>query len=170
MSRKNHKNSDRHPDRAMECVATTDHTLCGIPEFDASRCRAASRGLGRRRPINFGDKRRLVSAQEVLDAWQAGHERAGKLRKGRRADDHQQGNAVSHDSVALVSLIADAMIMGERDPATLANRLQPLFVGRVRRKVICVPLDRQTGRRENLGKALTEIAIGEIDKAQAARS
>ncbi len=75
-----------------------------------------------------------------------------------------------HDGVALVRFVADAAIVGERDPAALTNSLQPHFVGRVRRKVIRVSLDRQTGRPENLGKALTEIAIGEIDKAQAARS
>jgi hypothetical protein len=44
------------------------------------------------------------------------------------------------------------------------------FVGGVRRKVIPVSLDRQTARSENLGKALSEVAIGEIDKRQAARS
>jgi hypothetical protein len=33
-----------------------------------------------------------------------------------------------------------------------------------------VSLDRQAGRFQNLGKALAEIAIGEIDKTQAARS
>ena len=60
--------------------------------------------------------------------------------------------------------------MGERDPATLPSRLKPCLVRCVRRKVILVSLDRETARPENLGKALAEIAIGEIDKAQAARS
>jgi hypothetical protein len=38
------------------------------------------------------------------------------------------------------------------------------------REMIGVPLDRQSTRFQNLGKTLAEIAIGKIDKAQAARS
>jgi hypothetical protein len=60
--------------------------------------------------------------------------------------------------------------MSECDPAALSDRLQPHLVGGVRRKVIPVSLDRQAARPENLGKALSEVAIGEIDKRQAARS
>ncbi len=82
--------------------------------------------------------------QEVLNDRQTGWERAGKVRKGRRADDHQQGDAVAHDGIAFVRFVADTSIMGERDPAALANRLQPHFVGRVWCEVIRVPLDRQT--------------------------
>jgi hypothetical protein len=33
-----------------------------------------------------------------------------------------------------------------------------------------MPLHCQTARRENLGKALTEVAIGKIDERQTARS
>jgi hypothetical protein len=60
--------------------------------------------------------------------------------------------------------------MGERDPAPLADLLQPDLVGSIRRKVVCMALNRQTARPENLGKAFSKIAICEIDKAQAARS
>jgi hypothetical protein len=37
-------------------------------------------------------------------------------------------------------------------------------------KMIGVALDRQAGGFQNLGESLAEIAIGEIDKVQAARS
>jgi hypothetical protein len=85
-----------------------------------------------------------VSGKEVLDAGQGCHERAGKLRKGRRADDHQQGDAMSDDGIPLVRLVTDVSIMGQSDPAALPDFLQPHLIGRVRRKVISMRLDRQT--------------------------
>jgi hypothetical protein len=111
-----------------------------------------------------------VQGKEALDAWQSCHERAGKVRKGRRADDHQQGHAVPHDGIALVRLVTDAAIMGQRDPTAIPDLRQPYFVSGIRRKVICMPLDCETARPESLREALTEVAIGKIDNRQAARS
>ncbi len=74
-----------------------------------------------------------------------------------------------HDRVAFVRLVADAAVMGKRDPAAVTDRLQPCFIGRVVGEMIGVALDRQTAGFQNLRKALAEVAIGEIDKAQAAR-
>ncbi len=75
-----------------------------------------------------------------------------------------------HNSIALVRFIANPTIMSERDPAVFADRFKPNFIRGVRREVIRVPFDSQTARSENLGKALSEIAIGKVDEAQAARS
>jgi hypothetical protein len=111
-----------------------------------------------------------VPGKEALDARQRRHECVGKVRKGCRTDDHQQGDAMPHDGGAFVRLVADAAIMGECDPTALPDLLQPYFVSGVRRKVIGMSLDCQTARPENLGKALTKVAISEIDKRQAARS
>ena len=82
--------------------------------------------------------------KEVLDAWHGCDESAGEVRKGRRTDDHQQADAVPHDRIAFVRFVADAAIMGERDPAMLTYRLQPHLIGRGRRKVIPMSLDCQT--------------------------
>jgi hypothetical protein len=60
--------------------------------------------------------------------------------------------------------------MGERNPPALADLLQPHLVSRFRYKVISVSLDGQAAPPENLREAVSEVAVGEIDKAQAARS
>jgi hypothetical protein len=61
-------------------------------------------------------------------------------------------------------------VVGERDPAALADRLQPHFIRRLFSEMVGVAFDRQAGGTEHLREAFAEIAIGEIDKAQAARS
>lgn len=79
--------------------------------------------------------------EEVLDDRQAAHEGAGKVWEGCRTDDHQQSDAVAHDGIALVRLVADAAVMAECDPAVFANRFEPYFVGSVVGKMIGVSLD-----------------------------
>ena len=123
-----------------------------------------------RRPIDLGDERRLVAGKKILDARQRRHERLGKVRKRRRADDHQQADVVPHHRVAFVRLVADAAVVGQRDPAALADRRQPVLVSRIVGKVIGVPLDCQATCPENLAEPLPEVAVGEIDAGQAARS
>ena len=116
----------------------------GVPKFDTSRRAAVSGGLSGRWPIDLGDEWRLVPVEEVLDSRDTRHKRARKVRKRRGADDHQQGNAVARNGIAFVRLVADAPIVGERDPAAFADRLQPCLVRRVVRKMIRVSLDRQS--------------------------
>lgn len=60
--------------------------------------------------------------------------------------------------------------MGQGDPSTGADRGEPVFVPRVGWEMVAVPLDRETGGSQNVGESGTEIAIGEEDTAQAARS
>ena len=128
------------------------------------------RNFIRRGPIDLGDERRLVSGEKTFDTGQGRDKRVGEVWKGRRADNHQQRDAVSHNSIALVRFVANSTIMSKRDPAALADRFKPSLIRGVRREVIRVPFDSQTARSENLGKALSEIAIGKVDEAQAARS
>jgi len=70
----------------------------------------------------------------------------------------------------LVRLVSDPTIVGDRDPAVLPDVLEPRLIGAVGWEEIVVPLDGQSGVDEDLWKALAEIAVGEKDKAQAARS
>lgn len=75
-----------------------------------------------------------------------------------------------HSGITFIRFVANATIVSNPNPATLANICEPYLVGRVRRKVVCVSFDRQTMRSGNLREALAEIAIGKIHKVQAARS
>jgi hypothetical protein len=81
---------------------------------------------------------------EVLDPRQSCHECLSKVREGRGADDHQQGNAMSYNGVAFVRLVSDASIVGQRSPAAPPYLLQPLIVGGVVPKVVRVSFNRQT--------------------------
>ena len=74
---------------------------------------------------------------------------------------------MSHDCVTLVRFIADAAVMGERNPSAFADRFEPFFVRRVGREMVGVSFNRQTGGSENFGKALSKITIGEINKIHA---
>lgn len=86
------------------------------------------------------------------------------------ADDDEQGNAVGYYGRQLIGLVADALVVGYRDPASPANCLQPLLVRGVGGEVIIMPLYVKAGSRENGRELLAEVAIGKEDKTQAARS
>ena len=70
----------------------------------------------------------------------------------------------------LVRLVADAGVVGEGDPFASADFGQPVFVRTLGRKVIAVALDGETCVFQDLRKEAAEVAIGEEDKRQAARS
>jgi len=108
--------------------------------------------------------------EELLDPRDRCHEGLRQVWKRRVTDDDQQCNAVPHDRIAFVRLVADAAIVGERDPATLANLRQPNFIRCVRRKMIGVPLDGQPSCFENLTESFAEVAVRKIDATHAARS
>ena len=72
--------------------------------------------------------------------------------------------------LAFVWNIADTKVMGERDPAPPADLRKPFFVGCIVDEMISVPLYRQPGVLQDVREPSPEIAIREIDKAQAARS
>lgn len=48
--------------------------------------------------------------------------------KGAAPTIYQQCHAVAHNSIALVRLISDASVVGERDPSPPADLLQPDFI------------------------------------------
>ena len=111
-----------------------------------------------------------MPGEEPLDPRHRGHEGVRKVGVGGRADDHEQSDAMAHYRVTLVRSVANAPIMGERDPATFANCLKPHLVGSLRREMIDVPLDRQTCRPEDLRETDAEVTVREVNKIQAARS
>jgi len=111
-----------------------------------------------------------MAGKKALDAGNRRYKCLGKCREGDFANDHQQGNTVSHDRVPFVRFVADALIMGERDPAAPSDLGQPHLVGRVGSKMICMLLDEQAGRSQDLSEALTEVPVGKVNVRQAARS
>lgn len=72
--------------------------------------------------------------------------------------------------LAFVWGITNTAVMGERDPAPPADLRKPFLVRRIVDKMIGVPFDRQPGVLQDFREPSPEIAIREIDKAQAARS
>ena len=96
-------------------------------------------------------------AKEALDDRHTSDKRACKIGKRRRADDHQQRNAVPHNGVTLVRFVADSSIVSERDPAAFAYLLQPYGIRRVVCEMIGMSLDIQTARLQNLRKLPAEI-------------
>lgn len=63
---------------------------------------------------------------------------------------------MAHDSVALVGLVSDAMVVAQRDPTTVANLLEPDFVGGVIREVIRVTFYREAACSENFGNCFRD--------------
>lgn len=84
--------------------------------------------------------------------------------------DDQQGHPVLHDRLAFVDLVANALVVRDRDATLGAAILQPLLVGAIRRKQIVVAFDLVAGSSQDGWKLLSKIAVGEKDPAQAARS
>jgi len=75
-----------------------------------------------------------------------------------------------HDRVTLVRLVADALVVAQRDPAASADLCKPHIVGRIMSEVIDMAFDGQTTRLQNRTKLFAKIAVGEIAARQAARS
>lgn len=113
-----------------------------MPQLDASR-RCAARHFGGRRSIDLCDERPLVFGEEAFNARKRRHESSGEVRRRGRANNNQQADAMPHDGIAFVRLVANAMIVGYRNPASLAHHLEPYRIRRVRREVIRVSLDGQ---------------------------
>ncbi len=141
-----------------------------IPQVDSSRRGRAPRGFCRGRPIDFGDEGWFVLREETLDTRERRHEGMSEVRKGCVADDDQQGDTMSDHGLQFVWRVADALVMGQCDPAASTDFRQPFLVGRVVSKMVGVSLDCQPGVLQDGREPLSEIAIREIDKSQAAHS
>lgn len=99
-----------------------------------------SRKFGWRRPIDFGDVRRLMNGGERRNFRQSRDEMCRQLRIRDLANHYQQPDTMANDGSEFVRLIADSCIVGDGDPTVFAYGFQPIFVGTVGRKVIGVAL------------------------------
>jgi hypothetical protein len=75
-----------------------------------------------------------------------------------------------HDGIAFVRLVANALIVGERDPAAPTHFREPYVIRRVWRKMIGVPLNSEAACFQNLTELFAKVAVREITARQAARS
>ena len=85
------------------------------------------------------------------------------------ADDDKQTHFVLHHGSELVGRVANPIVMRDRNAIFRAAVFQPLFVGSVRLKQIVVSFYSDAGAGEDGRKLLPEIAISEVNQAQAAR-
>ena len=81
-----------------------------------------------------GDERRLSPAKKILDHRAAVHEAARQVWKRCLADDNQQRDAVLHDGIELIRLVADAAIVRECDPARAYRSPPAKLVRRIVRR------------------------------------
>lgn len=123
-----------------------------------------------RRPIDLRDEWRGMSGEKPVHLGKRGNEVPGEVGQGRSADDDEERHPMTDHRVAFIGLVADALVVGEGDPAAAGDLFQPYLVGRVVAKVVSVPLYRQAPGPEYLSELLPEIAIGEKDRCHAARS
>ena len=73
--------------------------------------RCATQHIGNRGSIDFGDERGLAFREEVFNAWKSRHERARKVWKWRLSDNNPQRHPMSHDRIAFVRLVSNALIV-----------------------------------------------------------
>jgi len=137
-------------------------SLPWVPERNGSRFLGIAFQLPGLRPVDFRNEGRLLSVEERFDSGQRPDEVLGQGRKGRFADDDQQGDAKALDCHQLGGRVADALVVGYRDPIPGAAVFQPLLVRAIRRKEIVMPFDRQSGGGENFGEAFTQVAVCEV--------
>jgi len=93
-----------------------------------------------------------------------------QLWQGHFAYHDDQGNAVVPDGGQFIWHISYAQVVGECDPLITATVFQPLLVRAVVREEIDVPLDGNTGGSQGCRELFSQVAVGEIDMVQAARS
>ena len=69
-----------------------------------------------------------------------------------------------------VGLVPDTAVVRQGDPSPLADRSKPYLVSAIGREVVSVPLYGQLCVRQDFRKSGAEVAVGEKDNSQAARS
>ena len=85
------------------------------------------------------------------------------------ADDYKQAHFVLHDRGKLVWRVANPLVMCDRHSIFRAAVFQPLLIGSIRLEELVMSFYGDTCARKDCGKLLPEIAISEVNQAQAAR-
>jgi hypothetical protein len=119
--------------------------------------------------MDLRDQWRLVMHQKRKNLWRRRYEISGELGEWRLADNNEKSNPVADDRFQFIGLVAYAGIMGDGDPISCTDNVQPLFIAACRLEMIAMPLDVQPRRLEDIRKPIPQITIREKD-GQAARS
>lgn len=108
--------------------------------------------------------------QERFDFSERSNKCVSQFRVWSVPDYNQERNAVTLYRRKLVRLVAYVTVMIDGDPPTPGDCLQPILIRTIRREMIGVSFNFDSGIGKNRGKSLAEITIGEEGMAQAARS
>ena len=108
--------------------------------------------------------------QESENGIERRYERTRQFRIGRLAHDNEEPRLVGNNRGKFVRLVPDAAVMTERNPATSCGLSQPYVVRTVVREMVDMPLDGQLGAAKDLRELQAEVAVGEENNTQAARS
>ena len=111
-----------------------------------------------------------MPAEERQHARNQVHEVSRKIGMRSLPDHHQKSRPVLDDCRKLVGFVANARVVGERDPSTRGNLPQPHLILAIRSEVVRVSLYGETRIAQNARKLETKISVGEEDNAQATRS
>ena len=94
----------------------------------------------------------------------------GQVGEWGMTNSNNQPDTVSHNGCQLVGFVTNAPIMCDRNPASLTDFCQPLLVGRIMCKVVCMALDDEASIPQYGGELLAEVSVREEYKTQATRS
>lgn len=111
-----------------------------------------------------------MSREEVLDSIDRRDESACKLRQWSLPHDDEERHAMAYHCCQFIGLVPNSGVVRQRNPSAFPNICKPLLVAPVGQENLSVTSNAQTRGRENLGKGLPEITIGEENTTQAARS
>jgi len=81
-----------------------------MPELNTPN-RCATQHTGNRRSIDFGDERGLAFREEVFNACRVATRERARSEKWRLSDNNQQRHPMSHDRIAFVRLVSNALIV-----------------------------------------------------------
>lgn len=108
--------------------------------------------------------------EKSLDPGKCCHKALRECRIRRLSDNDQECNRVALNRGQLVRCVSDALVVRDGNAPVSAAILEPLLVRTIVREEITVSFDDQSRVTQPFREPLPQIAIGEIDAAQAARS
>ena len=108
--------------------------------------------------------------EEALDSQSRSDKCLSQFGKRRLAYDNKQPDPMPHDRIAFIRPVTNTLIVGDSNPMAPAFSFQPDLIRSLRRKMISVAFNLESRRPEDIGEALSKVAIGEKCEIQAARS
>lgn len=107
---------------------------------------------------------------EGQDARNSRNKRVREVRIGRLSDNDQQEDSMRNDRRELVRLVANPRIVRHCNPASSGHVAKPGLVCAVVSEVVGVTFYLKPGVAKNGRELQSEVAVGEKDDTQAARS